>query len=154
MKTKLMLFSAAFLAITPFCFAQGKASSSDQSKNETTIVNLEKATWETYKNKQADAFKKYLAADYKGVYDEAIESRETEGASMTNTELRSYSFADTKVTFPKPDVAIITYRTTIEQTVKGKDESGTYTSGSVWVKQNGNWLTIFHTDVKAKPSNP
>jgi hypothetical protein len=151
---KLTLFSVVFLAVPSLCFAQGKLSSSDQSQNETTIVNLEKGTWETYKNKQADAFKKYLAADYKGVYDDAIDTIDAEAAAMATTELRSYSFTDTKVSFPKPDIAVITCKTVLEQTVKGKDESGTYNSGSVWVRQNGKWLTIFHTDVKAKSSAP
>jgi hypothetical protein len=146
---KTNILSAAFLTFASMCFGQAKPAD-PKSSNEATIIDLEKATWEAFKNKQADAFKKYLATDYRGVYDDGIESRDAETANMAATELRSYSFTDTKMTFPQPDVAIITYKTAVEQTVKGKDESGTYNSGSVWVKQNGNWVTVLHSDVKVK----
>jgi hypothetical protein len=28
--------------------------------------------------------------------------------------------------------------------------SGTYNSGSIWVKKGGKWLEVFHTEVKAQ----
>jgi hypothetical protein len=55
-----------------------------------------------------------------------------------------------KVVFPSADVAVVTYKTTMQQTSEGKDMSGTYNSGSIWVKKGGKWLEVFHTEVKAQ----
>jgi len=50
---------------------------------------------------------------------------------MAKTDLRDYSLADIKVVFPSTDVAVITYKTTMQQTSEGKDMSGAYNSASV-----------------------
>ena len=42
----------------------------------------------------------------------------------------------------------------IEGTVNGKDMSGTYNAGSVWKLENGKWLAIFHTNIKAEEATP
>jgi hypothetical protein len=64
---------------------------------------------------------------------------------MAKTDLRDYSLADMKVVFPSADVAVITYKATIQQTSEGKDMSGTYNSGSIWVKKAESGLEVFPT---------
>jgi hypothetical protein len=46
------------------------------------------------------------------------------------------------------DVIVTTYKVKVEGTVDGKDASGNYNAGSVWKLENGQWLAIFHTNVK------
>jgi len=151
MKKQFILFCVTVIAVAPVCFAQARpAKPSTSGSNETAITDLEKSAWEAYKNKQADAFKKLLSKDYYGVYAEGIKNLDREVADMANTDLREYSLADMKVVFPSTDVAVITYKTTIQQTSDGKDMSGTYNSGSIWVKKGGKWLEVFHTEVKAQ----
>src|SRR2546423_2348557 len=111
-------------------------------KKKPAITDLEKSAWEAYKNKQADAFKKLLSKDYYGVYAEGIKNLDTEVADMAKAELGDYSLADMKVVFPSTDIAVITYKSTIQQTSEGKDMSGTYNSGSIWVKKGGKWLEV------------
>ena len=111
---------------------------------------VQKAAWEAYKNKQADAFKKYLTTDYCGVYAEGIKNVDKEVADMEKTELRDYSFADMKVVFPSADVAVATYKATLQSSSGGQDTSGTYNVASVWIKKGGKWLVIFHSDVKSQ----
>ena len=79
-----------------------------------------------------------------------LRNLDREVADMAKTDLREYSLADMKVVFPSADVAVITYKTTIQLTSEGKDMSGTYNSGSIWVKKGGKWLEVFHTEAKAK----
>jgi hypothetical protein len=55
-----------------------------------------------------------------------------------------------KVVFPSADVAVVTYKSTIQQTSEGKDTSGTFNSASIWVKKGGKWLEVFHTEAKAQ----
>ena len=139
------------IAVVPVCFAQASpAKPAKSASNETAITDLEKSAWEAYKNKQSDAFKKLCSKDYYGDYAEGIKNLDGEVADMAKTDLREYSLADMKVVFPSADVAVIMYKTTMQETSEGKDMSGTYNSASVWVKKGGKWLGVFHTEVKAQ----
>jgi Domain of unknown function (DUF4440) len=151
MEKQFILFCVTLIAAAPVCFGQGSSAKPAKSgSTETTITDLEKSAWESYKNKQADAFKKLMSKDYYGTYAEGIKNLDREVADMAKTDLREYSLADMKVVFPSSDVAVVTYKTTMQQTSEGKDMSGTYNSGSVWVKKGGKWLEVFHTEVKAQ----
>jgi len=69
---------------------------------------------------------------------------------MAKTDLREYSLSDMKVVFDGSDVAVITYKATIQGTYESKDMSGTYNSASVWMKKGGKWLEVFHMLVKTQ----
>ena len=132
MKKRFILLSVTLMALAPVCFAQASpAKPAKSASNETTITDLEKSAWEAYKNKQGDAFKKLCSKDYYGEYAEGVKNLDGEVADMAKTDLREYSLADIKVVFPSTDVAVITYKTTMQQTSEGKDMSGAYNSASV-----------------------
>jgi Domain of unknown function (DUF4440) len=151
MRKQSILYFVALMTIAPICFGQAKAAKSDKSASkEATITDLEKSAWEAYKNKQTDAFKKLLSKDYCGVYAEGIKTLDAEVTDMAKTDLRDYSFADTKVVFPKGGIALITYKVTQHSTSGGQDVSGTYNASSVWVKEGGQWLGVLHTEAKAQ----
>jgi len=69
---------------------------------------------------------------------------------MAKTDLRDYSFADVKVVFPHPKVAVITYKATQQATSGGQDMSGNYNCGSVWVQHDRKWVGVFHTETKGQ----
>ena len=139
------------VALAPVCVAQASSAKPAKSaSNDKAITDLEKSAWESYKNKQADAFRKLMSKDYYGTYAEGIKNLDSEVADMAKADLREYSLADMKVVFPSADVAVITYKATMQQTFEGKDMSGTYNSASVWVKKSGKWLEVLHTEVKAQ----
>jgi hypothetical protein len=151
MKKQLILFCMALLAAMPLCLGQASPSKlAKSSANDAALIDSEKGAWDAYKSKQTDAYKKYLAKDYCGVYADGIKTADTEVADMAKTDLRDYSFADTKVAHPSADVAVITYKVTMQETSEGKDMSGTYNSASVWIKHSGKWLTVFHTELKTQ----
>jgi hypothetical protein len=151
MKKQFILFCVTLIAVVPVCFAQASpAKPAKSASNETAITDLEKSAWEAYKNKQGDAFKKLCSKDYYGDYAEGIKNLDGEVADMAKTDLREYSLADVKVVFPSADVALITYKATTQATSEGKDVSGTYNSGSVWIKKAGKWHGVFHTEVKVQ----
>src|SRR5215468_4835312 len=151
MKTLLTVCCITLLAIAPVCFSQGKpAKAGKAAANESTIADLEKSAWEAYKNKQADAFKALMSKDYYGVYAEGMKTLDVELADMAKSDLRDYSFSDVKVVFPHPKMAVMTYKTKVQATADGKDISGTYNSGSVWIQQGGKWVGAFHTEAKTQ----
>lgn len=151
MKKPFILCCITLLAIAPVYFSQEKPAKAGKSgANESTITDVEKSAWEAYKNKQTDAFKALLSKDYCGVSVDGVKTLDAEVAGIPKSELRDYSFADVKVVFPRGGVAVITYKATQQATSDGKDVSGTYNCGSVWVKESGKWLAVFHTEAKTQ----
>lgn len=143
MKLKLLTI---ILAITtaPLISSVARAASDDAA-----IVAMEKQAWDAFKNKQPDAFKALMTSTYASVYANGIKDVGGELTDMKAIEFRSYNFTNTKVAYPTPDVAVLTYVCAVQASYNGKDISGDYNSGSVYVKQNGKWLGAFHTETKA-----
>ena len=150
MKKTFTLCCVTLLAIAPVCFSQGKGKAGKSAANESTITDLEKSAWEAYKNKQADAFKALMSKEYCGVYAEGVKTLDAELANMAKSDLRDYSFSDSKVAFPHPKTAVMTYTAKVQASADGKDVSGTYNCGSVWVQQGGKWVGAFHTEAKTQ----
>jgi hypothetical protein len=151
MKKLFILCCITLLAIAPLCLIQGKPPKAGKSApSESTITDLEKSAWEAYKNKKADAFKALMSKDYYGVYSEGVKTLDTEVADMSKSDLRDYSFSDVKVVFPRPKMAVMTYKAKMQATADGKDVSGTYNTGSVWIQQGGKWVGVLHTEAKTQ----
>ena len=151
MEKQLILFCVGVIAAASICFGQASPSKSDRfPSKETAITDSLKSAWEAYKNKQVDAFKKYLATDYCGFYAEGIKNLDQEVAEMEKSGLRDYSLADIKIAFPAPNVTVTTYKATLKSSSEGKDTSGTYNVASVWITKGGKWLVIFHTEAKSQ----
>ena len=116
--------------------------------DDASIMELEKKAWDTYKNRQADAFKALCAPNYTGVYDVGMKDTAKELSDMNDTEIRSVSFSDMHVTHPTKGVAIVVYKADGQGAYKGKDFSGTYNCTGVWMDKGGKWLCVLHTEVK------
>ena len=151
MKRPFVLCFITLIALAPICVTQGKPAKEGKSgANESTITDLEKSAWEAYKKKQAEAFKALMSKEYYGVYAEGVKTLDTELVDMAKSDLRDYSFSDIKVVFPHPKMAVMTYKAKVQATADGKDVSGTYNSGSVWIQQGGKWVGAFHTEAKTQ----
>jgi hypothetical protein len=151
MKKPFILCCITLLAIAPVYFGQAKPAKVGKSApNESAISDLEKSAWEAYKTKQADAFKALMSKEYSGVYAEGVKTLDGELADMAKSDLRDYSFSDIKVVFPHPKMAVMTYTAKVQASADGKDVSGTYNCGSVWVQQGGKWVGAFHTEAKTQ----
>ena len=114
------------------------------------IMAKEKAAWQAFKDKDADAFKKLISSDLATVNSDGMHNMEQELAMMGKTEMKSFDLSDFNVAFPNPKTAIVTYKATVEATSEGKDASGTYNVGSVWQMAKGKWHGVFHAEAKAE----
>ena len=146
---KLIIYSVtALLATVAISFAA--------TGDKDAIISKEKAAWQAFKDKKADEFKKLLSTDLVAVYADGMHNLQQEVDSMSKTDVKSFDLSDFNVVFPNQKTAIITYKAKVEATSDGKDVSGTYNVGSVWHMAKGQWLGIFHTDMKeetaAKPA--
>jgi len=144
---KLIIYTAMALLAT---IAMSFAAPDDKD----AIISKEKAAWQAFKDKKTDDFKKLLSADLVAVYADGMHNLQQEVDSMSKTDLKSFDLSDFNVVFPNKKTAIITYKAKIEATSDGKDVSGTYNVGSIWHTADGQWLGIFHTDMKAAPPPP
>lgn len=144
---KLMTYTVtALLAATAISFA---------APDKDAIISKEKAAWQAFKDKKADEFKKLVSADLVTVYADGMHSMQEELDIMAKSDMKSFDLSNLSVTFAGPDIAMITYKATIQGTTGGKDTSGTYNAGSVWHMANGQWMAIFHTDSKVPaPTSP
>jgi hypothetical protein len=124
--------------------------------NKEAIISKEKAAWQAFKDKKADEFKKLLSTDLVTVYADGIHNLQQQVDAMSKTDMKSFDLSDFNVVFPNRKTAIITYKAKIDAMSDGKDVSGTYNVGSVWHTESGQWVGIFHTDMKeetaAKPA--
>ena len=136
-----ILFSFAALVTAPLLVL---AAGGDDG----SVMELEKKAWDIYKNRQADAYKALLAPTYTGIYDVGMKDVQKEVADMNDIELRGVTFSDMHVTHPSKKVAIVIYKADVQGALKGKDFSGPYNCSSVWMKENGKWLGVLHTEVK------
>jgi hypothetical protein len=161
MKREFILCCFSFVVAASICFGQESPSPSPSSSptpfktirsatKEATITKLEKSVTDAFKNKQAKAFRDYLAPEFSAVDAEGIKDADAEIADMEKTDLSNYSFADMKVALLSPKMAVATYKVTTQSTSSGRDTSGTYYAATVWNKRGGKWLAVLHTLVKAQ----
>jgi len=158
MKKQFALAGVALLAMTSLCFGQagmtnaakskGKSLSPSEQQNKA-IIDKEVALWEMVKNKQVDAFRPYHADKFSAVLSDGVINLNQQIEGIRDLDLKSYSLTDTKVVFPSKDIALLTYKVTVQGSYKGQDISGAYYASTVWVNQGGKWLAFLYTEIKA-----
>jgi hypothetical protein len=142
MKKMITYITTALLATIAISFAA--------PDDKEAIISKEKAAWQAFKDKKADDFKKLLSTDLVTVYADGMHNLQQEVDSMSKTDMKSFDLSDFNVVFPDKKTAVITYKAKAEATSGGKDVSGTYNVGSVWHMAKGQWVGIFHTDMKVE----
>jgi len=159
MKREFVLCCFSLAVAASVCFGQESPSPSPTASpfktlrsatKEATIVKLEKAVTEAFKNKQTAVFQKHLAPEFSAVDAEGVKDADAEIADMQNTEVSNYTFADMKVTLLSSKMAMVTYKVTTQSTSSGRDTSGIYYAATVWNKRGGKWLAVLHTFVKGQ----
>jgi hypothetical protein len=151
MKRQVTTCGVALATAVSICFAAPTpARQIKTAQRETAIVRLEKIVTETFKNKQVETIKKYLAPEFVGLDSEGFKNADAELAEVPNYDVRDNSFADMKVAFPSGNMAVVTYKVTTQATHNGQDASGTYNVASVWTKRERKWRLVFHTFMKSQ----
>jgi hypothetical protein len=136
----------SYSLVTFFAIALAAFASPDKA----AIEAKEKEAWQTFKDKNAEGFKKVVDKDFKGVYAEGMSDMDKELSDMKKWDMKSFAISHYTAFSDEKDVMVTTYTVKIEGTFDGKDASGTYNCGSVWKLEGKDWLAIFHTNVKAE----
>jgi hypothetical protein len=143
MKKYLTYAATAFFAMIAFSIA---------APDEEAIKTKETATWQAFKDKNVDEFKKLLSPHMVATYAEGSTDFQGELASMRNNALKSFVITELKATSTDSDTIITTYKVEYIVARGGKDSSGTEYGASVWRKMEGDWKMIFRTNIKAQPA--
>jgi hypothetical protein len=115
--------------------------------SEADIIAKEKASWDAFRKKDADAFGKLIAADYIEVTDMGVMDKAAATAGMKDFDFTDITFADWKMTPIDKDAVIITYTANLKGTYKGKDvPPGPYREASAYVNRNGEWVAIYYQE--------
>jgi hypothetical protein len=122
---------------------------SSAGPDKAAIEAKENAAWQAFKDKNADAFQKVVDKDIRCAYDVGINKMSDELNDMKNADIKSFKLTDFDSFSDEKDVIVTTYKVDLQATQNGQDISGNYNSGSVWKLENGQWMAIFHTMVKA-----
>lgn len=124
--------------------------------SEADMIAKEKASWDAFKRKDADAFKKALAPEYVEVTPNGPGDTAATLAAMKDVEITDLAFADWKMTTIDKDLVLLTYTTTQKGTYKGQAFDGTNRHGAAWMNRNGEWLAVYfqETPVPKVPPPP
>jgi hypothetical protein len=124
--------------------------------SEADMIAKEKASWDAFRRKDADAFKKTIAAEFTEVTSNGVRDNAGALASMQDVTFSDLTFADWKMTTIDKDLVLLTYTTTQKGTFKGEAFEGQNRHCAAWVNRNGEWVGIYfqETPVSKEPPPP
>ena len=162
---KKLIAGVCFLALFAACQPvandnMANANKSPETKavappSEADMIAKEKAAWDAFKRKDADAFKKMLAPEYVEVHDSGVAEGPKVVDDMKDVELSDVTFADWKMTTIDKDLVLLTYTTTQKGTYKGQAfPEGPYRNAAAWVNRNGEWLAVYFQETRVSKETP
>lgn len=162
---KKLIVSLCFLALFAACQPVANENTANANKtpesktvappSEADMIAKEKASWDAFKRKDADAFKKLLAPDYTEITGNGVRDLAATVANMSDVNLTDVTFADWKMTQVDKDLVLLTYTTKQKGTYKGEAfPEGPYRHGAAWINRNGEWLAIYYQETMASTAPP
>ncbi len=138
------------IAIGVSSVAFGQTKMSKDSKVEARIIELEKAGWEAWKNKNAAWYQTNLAEDALQVNGGGVLNKsQILKITGTDCEIKSFSLDNFKFLMLDKNSALITFTGTQDGVCSGKTIPATVHASSVYVKRDGKWLNAFYTETPA-----
>jgi hypothetical protein len=161
---KLLLF-VCFLVLVAACTPVANENMANANKgtetktmappSEADMIAKEKAGWDAFRRKDADAFKKMLAPEYIEVIDSGTKDTDATVATMKDVDISDVTFADWKMTNIDKDAVLLTYTVNVKGTLKGQPiPEGPYREAAAYVNRNGEWLAIYYQETLANPEEP
>ena len=142
---KMIVLAVILIAVSSVTFGQAKMSK--DSKVETQIIALEKASWEEWKNKNGGWFQTNLAEDALNVSGAGVSSK-AQIVKFTDgeCEIKSYSLDNIKFVMLNKETSMMTYTAMQDGVCSGKTIPASVRSSSVYVKRGGKWLQALYME--------
>jgi hypothetical protein len=114
------------------------------------LMALEKKYWNAIKDKDSSTAASLsndpcvvVGAQGVGVLDRTTLGRMLQGATY---ELKEFAFDDVHIRRVTDDVAVVAYKVKEDLVVEGQDVNLEAFDSSVWVRRNGEWICVVHTE--------
>ncbi|GAC1648009.1 MAG: hypothetical protein NVS4B3_02950 [Gemmatimonadaceae bacterium] len=124
------------------------ASASAPTAFDVARIADEKELWAAFAKKDAVPFDRLmtrpaLIVDATGINDGSPDAIRKMIAAC---ELKTYDLTGFQVLRPRPDVAIVTYTATMDETCDGQKAPSKVYASSTWVLRRGVWRSPFHQE--------
>jgi len=120
------------------------------ANDDDEIVALERRFWQTMIDRDAATADKMVTEKFiiTGAQGASAIDRSAFSQMMAHGQwtLHDFAFSDVKVVRPQPDLAVIGYKVTEHLTVDGKKLELQAADASTWVRQDGQWRCVLHTE--------
>jgi len=138
------------LALGAGSAARAQAPKSAPASPDSVIVAAERAIWDLLKKQQWDAFDAAVAGetmlDASGI---SVAKRGGTAPGLPGLVTKSYALDSIRVRSITPDVAVVTYKASVDQTMKGAHVPSPFYMLSIWQRKNGKWGPVAHAETPA-----
>jgi hypothetical protein len=141
--------------------AKTAAKTAPAAPTRDALVTLEKSAYEAWKSKNAKFWDTFLSAQFVGYglagrLDKVSATKEYSGADC---DIKSYALSDEQMKPLGDDVALLTYKTTIDGTCGGQKVPANSWAAGIYVRDGDKWKGAFHAeapvvDPNASPAKP
>ena len=114
------------------------------------LIGLERQYWNAIKNRDTSTAVSLsndpcvvVGAQGVGELDKTTIAKMLQGATY---ELKDFAFDDVHIRHLTDDVVVVAYKVKEDLVVEGKDLSLEAFDSSVWVRRNGGWACVVHTE--------
>ena len=111
------------------------------------VIRQERYFYDALKEKKLHLLPELFLDNFHGVFGGGYIDKQAEVKGFESAILLDYKFSEIIVKFPAKNVGIMIYRSYIKGSSKGQTVTGEAYRTSTWVKKNGKWKMILHTDV-------
>jgi hypothetical protein len=141
------------IALLMFAFAGsavGQPVHADKSTLKETLTNLEKQSWEAWKNHDGKFFQNFLTDDHVEVGFGGPTDKKTVVAGVASPvcSVKSYTVDSFELTEFGPDTALLTYHAAQDTTCGGNPVPSPVWVSSLYVKRGGQWLNALYQQTK------
>lgn len=142
----------ACVGISRTISAQEQAGSS-RSANEAQVLAAERAIWDAIKNNQWSVFDRAIAGmtyvDPSGI----VVWKPGNPKQFEGIVTKSYSLESVQLRTLAPDMILLTYKATLDQTADGKPVPSPIYMLSLWQRRGSEWRPVAHSETPAAAPN-
>jgi hypothetical protein len=115
-----------------------------------TPVELEVQTWRAFKSKRVDEIRTLFASNFVGLYADGTHDLARELKGLQTITIDDYRLTPFEVHAIDPGDVLLTYSADVRLRVSKKPISERLWMSSLWHREGGRWLCVYHTEIKAK----
>lgn len=123
------------------------------TSQQAEIAGLEKAFWDSMIERKPEVATRMLTEPALMVSGHGTNKFDHAGytrmAQDDRFKLVKYAMSDMDVIFPRDDVAVASYRVVQDMEMQGKSMQMDVVDTSTWVRIDGNWRCVMHTETPA-----